>query len=134
MLNFDLLRDRGILVLKPEGALRADDFKSLAATVDPFLAERGELSGVLVDAPSFPGWADFAGLVSHLRFVKDHHRRVRRVALVTDSPVLSVAPAIASHFVSAEVRRFDSRSRADALAWIGSGDQPAPQTPVSQPR
>jgi hypothetical protein len=129
MLRFDLLRDRGVLVLKPEGALRREDFTALAAAVDPFLEESGELRGVLVDAPSFPGWADFAALVSHVRFVRDHHRRVRRVALVTDSPVLAVAPAIARHFVSAEVRRFEPANRADALAWIVSSlrEQPAPQ-------
>ena len=126
MMQFDLLRDRGILVLKPEGALRAEDFTSLAAAVDPYLEERGGLRGVLVEAPAFPGWADFAALVTHLRFVKDHHRRVRRVALVTDSSVLSIVPAIASHFVKAEVRRFDSRGRAAALAWIESSAQPAP--------
>jgi hypothetical protein len=120
MLQFDLLRERGLLVLKPEGALRAEDFTSLAAAVDPYVEERGELRGVLVEAPSFPGWADFSALVTHLRFVKDHHRRVRRVALVTDSSVLSVAPAIAAHFVKAEVRRFDGRGRDAALAWIES--------------
>jgi hypothetical protein len=129
MLRFDLLRDRGILVLRPEGSLRREDFTALAAAVDPFLEESGELRGVLVDAPSFPGWADFAALVSHVRFVRDHHQRVRRIALVTDSPVLSVAPAIARHFLSAEVRRFEPGSRADALAWIDSGVQPASQKP-----
>jgi hypothetical protein len=129
MMRYDLLRDRGVLVLQPEGALREEDFRSLAAAVDPYLEEHGELSGVLVEAPSFPGWADFAALVTHLRFVKDHHRRVRRIALVTDSPVLSIAPAIAAHFVKAEVRRFDSHGRAAALAWIESSVQPARQRP-----
>jgi hypothetical protein len=129
MLHFDLLRDLGILVLKPEGALKKEDFASLAAAVDPWLEERGELAGLLVDAPSFPGWADFAALVSHIRFVRDHHRRVRRIAIVTDSPVLSVAPAIARHFVSAEVRRFEPGSRADALDWITSAAQAAPPKP-----
>ena len=133
MLHFDLLRDRGILVLKPEGALRREDFTALAATVDPFLEESGLLRGVLVDAPSFPGWADFAALVSHIRFVRDHHTRVRRIAIVTDSPVLSAAPAIARHFVSAEVRRFEPASRADALDWIAAEAAPQ-QTPAPNTR
>ncbi len=122
-IQHELLRDRGILILKPEGALRAEDFTALAGAVDPYLEERGELNGLMVDAPSFPGWENFAALLSHLRFVRDHHRRVRRIAVVSDSTLLAVAPKIASHFVSAEVRTFDVASRAAALAWIGAGAQ-----------
>jgi hypothetical protein len=75
----------------------------------------------MIEAPSFPGWENFAALLSHLRFVRDHHRRIRRVAVVSDSPLLAVAPKIASHFVSAELRTFDAASRAAALAWIEAG-------------
>jgi hypothetical protein len=35
--------------------------------------------------------------------------------------LLAVAPKIASHFVSAEVRTFDAAGRAAALAWIEAG-------------
>jgi len=121
MLRHDLLRDKGILVLTPEGALRAEDFTALAAAVDPYIEEHGGLKGVLLDAPSFPGWEDFAALVSHLRFVRDHHRQVRRIAVVTGSPLLAAAPKIASHFVGAQIRAFDADARAEALAWIETG-------------
>lgn len=118
MIQHELLREQGILILKPEGALRAEDFAALAGTVDPYLEERGALKGLVIEAPSFPGWEDFAALVSHLRFVRDHHRRVRRVAVVSDSPLLALGPKIASHFVSAELRTFGSADRAAALSWI----------------
>jgi SpoIIAA-like len=118
MIQHELLRDRGILILKPEGALRADDFTGLAAVVDPYIEQHGELKGLMIDAPSFPGWEDFAALVSHLRFVRDHHKQVRRIAVVSDSPLLALGPKIASHFVSAELRTFSAAQRAAALAWI----------------
>ena len=118
MLRHELLRDRGILILKPEGALRAEDFATLAGVVDPYIEERGGLDGLMIEAPSFPGWEDFAGLVSHLRFVRDHHRLIRRIAVVSDSKLLAFAPKLANHFVSAEVRAFDGAERAAALAWI----------------
>jgi hypothetical protein len=121
MLRHELLRERGILVLRPEGALRAEDFAALAGAVDPYIEQHGGLKGVLVEAAAFPGWESFAALVSHVRFVRDHHRRIRRIAVVTDSAVLTAAPTIASHFVSAEVRAFDARSRDAALAWIEAG-------------
>ncbi len=121
MIQHELLRDRGILILKPEGALRAEDFTALAGAVDPYVEQHGELKGLLLEAPSFPGWENFAALLSHLRFVRDHHRRIRRIAVVSDSTLLGVAPKIASHFVSAEVRAFDAAIRAAALAWIEAG-------------
>jgi hypothetical protein len=121
MLNYELLAARGILVLKPEGALRAEDFTALSGAVDPYLEQHGELKGLMVELPSFPGWENFAALLSHLRFVRDHHRRVRRVAVVSDSTLLAVAPKIASHFVSAQIRTFDAADRDTALAWIETG-------------
>jgi hypothetical protein len=121
MIQHELLREQGILILKPEGALRAEDFAALAGSVDPYIQQHGDLKGLMIEAPSFPGWENFAALLSHLRFVRDHHRRIRRVAVVSDSPLLAVAPKIASHFVSAELRTFDAASRAAALAWIEAG-------------
>ena len=121
MLHHELLRDRGILVLTPEGALRAEDFTALATAVDPYIEQHGGLKGLLLEARSFPGWKDFAALVSHLRFVRDHHRQVRRIAVVTGSALLAAAPKIASHFVSAQIRAFDADARAAALAWIEAG-------------
>jgi len=121
VIQHELLRDRGILILKPEGPLRAEDFTALAGAVDPYIEERGDLNGLLIDAPSFPGWENFSALLSHLRFVRDHHRKIRRIAVVSDSPLLAIGPKIADHFVSAEVRAFDAADRAGALAWIEAG-------------
>jgi hypothetical protein len=123
MIQHELLRERGILILKPQGALRAEDFTALARTVDPYIEQHGELKGLMLQAPSFPGWENFAALLSHLRFVRDHHRRIRRIAVVSDSALLSVAPKIASHFVSAELRTFEASARAAALAWVEGGSQ-----------
>jgi len=50
MLRAELLRDQGILILTPEGALEAADFARLAQEVDPFLAAHGTLNGVMICA------------------------------------------------------------------------------------
>jgi hypothetical protein len=120
MLQHELLRDRGILILKPEGALTKEDFSALASLVDPYIEQQGELKGILIDAKSFPGWEDFQGLLSHLRFVRDHHRRIRRIAIVSDSKMLAAAPKIASHFVGAKIRSFEAAGRTAALEWLES--------------
>jgi hypothetical protein len=121
MIQHELLRAQRILILTPKAALQSEDFATLASVVDPYIEEHGELRGVMIEAPSFPGWENFAALLSHLRFVRDHHRRIRRVAVVSDDPLLSVAPKIASHFLNAELKTFGSADRGAALSWLGDG-------------
>ncbi len=118
MLTHELLREEGILILRPQGPLQETDFTSLASVVDPYIQEHGGLRGILLDAQSFPGWDSFAALVSHLRFVRDHHRLIGKIAAVSDSPILSAAPQLAKHFVKADIRHFNANDRVTALTWL----------------
>ena len=49
-------------------------------------------------------------MIAHLRFVRDHHRHIKKIALVTDSAVGDVAEHLVSHFVSAEIRHFPANA------------------------
>ena len=118
MLSHQLLQDAGILIVKPQGPLEASDFERLAGEIDPYIEKNGRLHGILVEAKSFPGWSDFGALISHLRFVREHHKAIAKVAAVSDSAFLTIAPHIGSHFVKAKVRHFDSKDRDKALAWL----------------
>lgn len=122
MIQFDLLHDKGIAVLSPDGPLKKSDFERLAEAIDPYIASNGQLTGLMICAKTFPGWESFGALVSHLRFVKDHHRKVARIAAVTDSELLKIMPHIAKHFVAAEIRQFPSDEKAQALAWLEVGN------------
>ena len=95
MITFELLKDAGVLVVEPKSALSAEDFREISRTIDPYIREKGKLTGVLIVAPSFPGWDSFGALIVHLKFVYDHHRNIDRVAAVTDAAVLKIAPTIA---------------------------------------
>jgi hypothetical protein len=121
MIQHEPLREQRILILRPETALRSEDFAMLASVVDPFIEDGGNLRGLMIEAPSFPGWESLAAMLSHLRFVRDHHRHIERVAVVSDRPMLTLAPKIAGHFVSAELWAFGTSDRAAALAWLGAG-------------
>jgi ABC-type sugar transport system substrate-binding protein len=118
MTHFELLRDRGILVVTAHDPLEKADFEQLAKEVDPFIASNGKLSGVMICAEAFPGWENFEAFVSHVKFVADHHRQIERVAAVSDSTLLKIMPRIAGLFVQAEVRHFDSQDKKLALAWL----------------
>lgn len=121
MIHYEFLDFDRVLILSPEGAIEADDFQRIAREVDPLIEDGGPLNGVMIRAESFPGWEDFAALSSHLKFVRAHHREIGRVAMVSDSKVLSLAPYLVDHFVAAEVRHFDFNDQQAALDWLRSG-------------
>ncbi len=118
MIEHQLDTQNAILRIWPKTGLEESDFAELAAVVDPFIADAGALAGLIIEAPSFPGWESFGALAAHLRFVRDHHRHIRKVALVTDSVLGTLAEKLASHFVSAEIRHFASSEAAEAGKWI----------------
>jgi hypothetical protein len=118
MIDAQLFREFGVVEVIPSGALTAVDFEQLAALVDPFIEANGDLRGLMIVADRFPGWDSFAALVGHIRFVRDHQRRIRRVATVSDGLTLTIAPQLARHFVKAEVRHFPFAGREAAMEWL----------------
>lgn len=118
MVAFELLRDEGILIIRPRASLEAADFHKISHEVDPYIEANGKLHGVMIDAESFPGWKDFAALIAHLKFVKNHHQRIEKIAAVSDSSFLAIAPQLASHFVQADVRHFAHSQMEEARDWL----------------
>ena len=118
MLDYELNRTESILILKPFGPLESTDFGKLVQEVDPFIREKGKLDGLMIYAKSFPGWDNFAAFLSHMKFVRNHHRKIRKIAAVTGSSFLSIMPQVAKHFVQAEVRHFGYDDKDAALNWL----------------
>ena len=118
MLDHRLDAATGILHLHPKGALEKEDFVKLARTVDPHIEKQGALAGVIIDAARFPGWDSLGAMAAHVRFVRDHHRKVRKIAVVTDGAIGSAAEKLASHFVAATVKRFQAGETKAAEDWI----------------
>ena len=75
----------------------------------------------MIVAAHFPGWDDLGALAAHLRFVKEHRKKIHRLALVTDDRLMSVVPTIAGHFVVSEARHFAMNREHEALAWVSQG-------------
>lgn len=118
MLEHKLLDEGGILLVRPKGPLTSADFKALAADTDAYIEKHGQLRGLMICAPAFPGWENLDGAISHLKFVRDHQDEIAKVAIVSDSDILTLLPALARHFVSAEVRHFKASDEPEALAWL----------------
>ena len=118
MLNYELNRTEGILILKPMGPLESTDFEKLAGEVDPYIIENGTLNGLMIYTKSFPGWDNFAAFLSHIKFVINHHQKIKKIAAVTGRGFLSIMPQVANHFIRADVRHFDYDDMDTALNWL----------------
>ena len=79
---------------------------------------RNFLNGLIIHTESFPGWDSFGGLVSHMKFIKNHHEHIAKVAFATDSEVASIIQHIGKHFVSAETKLFPYSDLKTAKEWI----------------
>lgn len=123
MIEIETDREHAILTVRPKGPLTERDFKQAAAMADPIIGEQGKLNGLIIQASKFPGWESFTGALSHFRFVRDHHKHIRRVAVVSDDTLLKVAPHISSHFVTAKIRHFPAGKYEQAKAWIVEGTE-----------
>ena len=91
---------------------------AIAAKVDPVIESEGKLEGLVIKTRDFPGWESFSDVVEHIRFVKNHHQKIKKVALVTDAAVADIFPGVVSHFVKAEIKHFAFDDFEKAVEWI----------------
>ena len=118
MIEHTLDTANSILYVRPKSKLEQADFAQLAKTVDAHILEKGGLAGLIIEVTSFPGWESIGAMASHFRFVRDHHKYVKKIGVVTDSPMGNVAEHLASHFVAADIRHFPAGGRQAAEQWI----------------
>ena len=118
MLDYSIMKPEGVLVLEPHAPLSKEDFAGLAAAADAYLSDHAKLHGVLIHAKEFPGWEDFGGFTAHMHFVHAHHKKIERVAVVTDSKLGGLVETLGKHFVAAEIKHFAFADKGTALAWL----------------
>lgn len=118
MIEHTLDVEQSILIVRPQSSLEDSDFEQLGKAIDPYIEKRGGLDGLVIDVPTFPGWKSFRDMVSHLRFVRDHHKYIKKIAVVSDATIANIAEHLLSHFVSAEVRQFPAGQVEAAKLWI----------------
>jgi hypothetical protein len=117
-IDYEFDKANRILSVRPESSLNKHDFAELAAAVDPEIATSGDLAGLIIDAPHFPGWGGFGAMVTHMKFVHDHHEHVKKIAVVTDSHLGDFAEHLVSHFISADIKQFPTGELVQARHWM----------------
>jgi len=121
MLRFEHLQDRHILVITAEGPLEKADFEQFAEKFDAGELEQSRPTRLMIRTESLPGWDSLEAFAAHLKFVSEHHRQIERIAIVTDSEILKVAPHIAGLLVHPKIRQFDFDKADEAIAWLDTG-------------
>lgn len=117
MIKIEWLRDEEVIAIRPEGEIDEADFRQVGGVVDPVIARKGRLEGLLVDARGFAGWDDASALLAHLRFVREHQPKVARIAAVGDQWWLRAAPAM-EPFFGTPIRIFAAGEEAAARVWL----------------
>ena len=122
MIHSELNEAAGVAIIRPEqmhGVSKAD-FRQLTDLIDRYLKDHDTLCGLIIASQEFPGWEDLIAFISHIRFIRNHHRSIQKVALVSDSQLLSAAPNLINHFVSAKIRNFPFSDIEQAKMWAAS--------------
>ncbi len=117
MINTEWLREDSVFAVRPEGAIDDTDFARVGAIIDPVIARKGRLEGLMVDARGFAGWDDTRALLAHMRFVHQHQPKVARIAAVGDQWWLRAAPAMEPLF-GTPIRVFGASEEDAAKAWL----------------
>jgi hypothetical protein len=116
MLNVQFNGD--VLGVRPDGPITREDVAMLTRAADEYLAGHPKIAGVMVETRTFPGFASIGAFADYARFIADHHARVRRIALVTDSGLAPVAEFMANHVVGVQMRHYPFAEGTVAQAWL----------------
>lgn len=118
MIELELDKKTGIAKIKPIFPLEKKDFSKIVKVIDPYIKDNGNLKGLIIYSEHFPRWKNFKAMLSHVKFVKNHHKNIRKIAAITHSKVLNILFDFIQPFLKADVRHYDFNKADDAITWI----------------
>jgi len=124
MLKTEIDEKNNLFIVTPEGTVSEADFEGLGDTVNDYINRKDKAPGIVLDAAGLPHWKNAAALFAHMKLVRDHHKLISKVALVSDSTTLSVMPVLVDLFLDAKVRHFPQADLEKAKSWAALVDPP----------
>jgi hypothetical protein len=97
--------------------LKSDDFSFLTPQIDSLITQYGTIR-LLIDASGFNGWENIAAFEKHAGFIKDHHRKIERIAVIAPHDWQHWLIGAVRVFLHPEVKAFDKSHEGDAVQWI----------------
>ena len=96
----------------PEADLRAPRRR-----FDALIATRGQVR-LLIDASELKGWESFAAIQAHASFIKNHLRKVERLAIIVGHDWQHWLVEAARMFLHPEARSFNKSRKDEARKWV----------------
>lgn len=118
MLDINLDEEKKVLYIKPSAALMVADFLQLSTTVDAYVKQHGVLKGLIIQATKFPGWENTRAFTAHVEFIKKHHTKVKKIALVTNSKFALFVKNIIGPFLAPQIKHFSYDQLELAKQWV----------------
>jgi len=120
MININLNKDQGFAILSIQGPIELQDIQHLTREIDQYIEEQGSLAGLVIKVTKFPGWENLESFIQHVKFIKNHHQKIGKVAFMSESNLITRFPGLANHFVQAELRHFGDGKMDEAVEWVTS--------------
>jgi len=122
MIHLEIDKARNLVHLSPEGKLEKADFDRLTETLNEHINMTDSVPAIIIETRGRPHWDSYGAFLRHMEFIKDYHKLVPKIAIVSDSSALSMARSLADHLVKAKVRYFPIGSAAEAADWASASD------------
>ena len=116
MIKIETISANAMRITVPD-KLKSDDFSLLTPQIDSLITQYGKLK-LLIDASGFNGWENIAAFEKHAGFIKNHHRKIDRIAVIAPHDWQHWLIGAVRMFVHPEVKAFDKSHESDAVQWI----------------
>jgi hypothetical protein len=116
MIKTELISANVLKMIAPH-KLQAGDFLELAPEVDSLIAKSSKIR-LLIDASNLDGWANAEAAEKHMQFVKEHQKRVERIAIIVQHEWQHWFVAVVRTFLHPQIKAFDKVHEAEAMQWI----------------
>lgn len=120
MVKIEFRESGKVAIVTPERDLSVDDIQTIAKTIDAHINSKDIVPNLVLCATHLPHWDSFSAMKQHFRLVRDHHRLIKKVAVVSDNLAMKALPYLMDHFVKAKVRHFSGSRMQAAIDWAES--------------
>jgi hypothetical protein len=116
MIKIENISTKTLRITVPD-KLNVGDFREIEPQIDAMIRQNGKIR-LLIDGSGFNGWANIPAFEAHAGFVKNHQRKVERIAVVTGHDWQTWLIGAFKMFLDPEIKAYDKSHENDALKWI----------------
>jgi hypothetical protein len=118
MIEFLPQNDGNLVALNLQGKITHEEFEALTPMIDSQIEKDGGEIRLLLDLVEFEGYEDLHALWEHFVLVKNHHKFVKRVAVLGSAEWEKRFAQLAGQFALADVGYYEAGEMEDAIGWL----------------